>query len=209
MFVKHILNARLGVWEIIEPAEELLGQVRLCPEERVFYRGLKSLSRRQQWLSYRLILPHLLEANAVSGILYDDGGKPRLENGAGHVSATHSGKYAALIFSKTNRVGVDVELIQPKIVKLTHKFLTPAELEYRFSAHTLESLYVIWSAKEALYKLHGGCGLVFSQHIHINHFTFTGSGQVTGRVVRGDETITYTLFYESLDDYILVYAVEQ
>lgn len=201
-------NAGLGVWEITEPVEELLGQVKLSDEEQVFYRGLKSQMRRRQWLSYRLILPQLIDPQAVSGIGYDDQGKPGLENAAGHVSATHSGKFSALIFSKTKRVGVDIEIIHPRIIKLTHKFLNPEELEYRFASHALESLYVIWGAKEALYKLHGGCGLVFSQHIHINPFVFTGNGQITGRVNRGDETLTYTLFYESLEDYILVYTVE-
>ncbi len=205
---KNIPNARLGIWEITEKTEELYRLARLTPSEQDFYKQLKSPLRQQHWLSYRLILPHLVESVAVSGITYDEYGKPHLENGVGHISVAHSGNYAALIISKTNRVGIDIEAIQPKIVRLTHKFLAKEEMEYKFSSRAIESLCVIWCAKEALYKLHGGRGLVFSEHIHINHFTYTGNGHLTGYVTNKRNQNQYTLFYESLDDYILVYTIE-
>ncbi len=208
LFTKYIPNARLGIWEITETTEELYRQARLTPSEQDFYKQLKSPLRQKHWLSYRLILPHLAEPDAVSGIAYDEFGKPYLENGAGQISVAHSGKYAVFIISKTNRVGIDIEAIQPKIVRLTHKFLTKEEMEYKFASRTTESLCVIWCAKEALYKLHGGRGLVFSEHIHINNFTFTGNGNLTGYVTHEHNRTKYRLFYESLDDYILVYTIE-
>ena len=148
------------------------------------------------------------EKEAISGIAYDEFGKPCLENGAGQISVAHSGKYATLIISKTTRVGVDIEAIQPKIIKLAHKFLTKEEMEYTFASRTIESLCVIWCAKEALYKLQGGRGVVFSENIHINNFTFTGNGHLTGYVTREQKRSQYQVFYESLDDYILVYSIE-
>ena len=208
LFTKNLPNARLGIWEITESTDELYRQARLTPSEHDFYKHLKSPLRQKHWLSYRLILPHLIEKEAVSGIAYDEFGKPYLENGAGQISVAHSGKYATLIISKTNRVGIDIEAIQPKIVKLTHKFLTKEEMEYKFASGAIESLCVIWCAKEALYKLQGGRGLVFSEHIHINHLTFTGNGHLTGYVIREHKRSQYHLFYESLDDYIMVYTIE-
>jgi 4'-phosphopantetheinyl transferase len=207
-FTKNLPNVRLGIWEITESTEVLYRQARLTPFEQDFYKQLKSPLRQKHWLSYRLILPHFMEKEAVSGIAYDEFGKPYLENGAGQISVAHSGKYATLIISKTKRVGIDIEAIQPKIVKLTHKFLTKEEMEYKFTSRAIESLCVIWCAKEALYKLQGGRGLVFSEHIHINNFTFTGNGHLTGYVIREHKRSQYHLFYESLDEYILVYTIE-
>lgn len=207
-FTKNIANARLGTWEITESQDELMDLASLSETEQAYLAQLKSPLRRKHWLSYRLILPHLVEPGTVSGITYDGYGKPHLENGDGHISVAHSGKYATLIISKIKRVGVDIEAIQPKILKLTHKFLSKQEMEYKFPSRAIESLCVIWCAKEALYKLQGGKGLVFSEHIHINNFTFTGNGQLTGYVTQGHKRTQYQLFYESLDDYILVYTVE-
>jgi 4'-phosphopantetheinyl transferase len=208
LLIKNLPNARIGIWEINESAEDLYQQARLTPSEQDFFKQLKSQLRQKHWLSYRLILPHLAVQEDVSGIAYDEFGKPYLENGAGQISVAHSGKYATLIISKTNRVGIDIEAIQPKIMRLTHKFMTKEEMEYKFASRTTESLCVIWCAKEALYKLQGGRGLVFSEHIYMNHFTYTGNGHLTGYVNRERNRTQYTLFYESLDDYILVYTIE-
>ncbi len=208
-FTKHTPNARLGIWEITESLDELMGQASLSEAEQAYFAQLKSPLRQKHWLSYRLILPYLVEAEAVSSITYDEYGKPHLENGAGQISVAHSGKYAALIISKNNKVGIDIEAIQTKILGLTHKFLTKEEMEYIFASRTTESLCVIWCAKEALYKLHGGRGLVFSEHIHINHFTYTGNGYLTGYVTQENKRTQYQLFYESIENYILVYTVEE
>ena len=203
---KTMQQAQLGVWEITEDPGELQRMVSLTPAEQQYYSQLQSETRRRHWLSYRLLIPELLPASLVSGISYDGYGKPHLDNDAGHISVAHSGKFATLIISKTQQAGIDIECIRNKILNLSHKFLTEKEKEYRFPAAVTESLYVIWGAKEALYKLHGKRGIHFAEHLWIEPFAYTGNGKVTGHINNGDTHKVYTLFYETLDDYMMVYT---
>ena len=201
-------KACLGVWEVTESPEELIQQVSLSSGEQEFYQQLSTPLRKKHWLAYRLILPHLLEVKPVSGISYDSYGKPVLDNGAGHISVAHSGRFATMIYSRYHQVGIDIEAIQPKIIKLVHKFLSPAELEYKFPAHLTESLCLIWCAKEALYKMYGGRGIVFSDHLHIDRFYYEGTGHITGSVTRDGKKYSHRLHYETIEDYLLVYLCE-
>ncbi len=206
---KDLRHARLGIWEITETPGELYQMASLSSHEEAFYARLKTETRKKHWLSYRLLLPKLLPAHAVSGISYDKFGKPFLDNGAGHISVAHSGKFAALIISEHYQAGIDIEHIQNKILSLTHKFLTGREQEYRFPTAVRESLYVIWCAKEALYKLHGQTGLQFSKHLEVDPFVYTGNGRVKAHIRIGETHRIMELFYETIEDYMLVYTVER
>ncbi len=206
---KNLRHARLGIWEITETSGELYRMARLSSHEKAFYARLKSDTRKKHWLSYRLLLPKLLPAHAVSGISYDNFGKPLLDNGAGHISVAHSGKFATLIISEHYPTGIDIEKIQNKILSLSHKFLSDKEQEYRFPTAVKESLFVIWCAKEALYKQQGQSGLQFRKHLEIEPFAYTGNGRVKGHVRQGETHRVMELFYETIEDYLLVYTVER
>ena len=45
-----------------------------------------------------------------------------------HFSISHCGNYAAAIVSSTQRVGIDIEIPTPKVLRITHKYLHPDEL---------------------------------------------------------------------------------
>ncbi len=205
---KNLPAAVLGIWEITESLETLHQQSSLSAAERSYYATLKSTMRKKHWLSYRLIVPHILPPPSVSGISYDEYGKPLLENGKGYISAAHSGKFAALIASKNNNVGLDIEAINPKIVRLSHKFLSSVEMQYNFAGKETESLCLIWCAKEALYKLFGKGGLSFAEHLHIEPFIYDGQGTVTGKIVKGNINRSFRLYYETLHDYMMVYVID-
>ncbi len=206
---KNLRHARLGIWEITEAPGELYQMASLSSREEAFYARLKTETRKKHWLSYRLLLPKLLPGHAASGISYDKFGKPFLDNGAGHISVAHSGKFAALIVSEHCQAGIDIEHIQNKILGLTHKFLTSQEQEYHFPTTVRESLYVIWCAKEALYKLHGQTGMQFSKHLEIEPFVYTGNGTVIGYIRKGQTQQVMKLFYETIEEYMLVYTLKQ
>ncbi len=200
-------DAVLGIWEITETEEDLYRKVRLSAPEKSFFTSLKSPLRKKHWLSYRLILPHLLSNELVSSMHYDAFGKPHLDNGAGHISVAHSGKYAALIFSRNAEVGVDIEQVKPKIVHLAGKFLSPREEAFnRADSMQAERLCLIWCAKEALYKLYGRKNLSFRAHINIKPFSCQQSGTINGQVMQEGSEKNYLLHYETIDDYKLVYV---
>ncbi len=209
LFCKKIVpSAVLGIWEITESLETLHQQSSLSAAERSYYTTLKSTMRKKHWLSYRLIVPHILPPPSVSGISYDEYGKPLLENGTGYVSAAHSGKFAALIASKNNNVGLDIEAINPKIVRISHKFLSAAEMEYDFAGKETESLSLIWCAKEALYKLFGKGGLSFARHLQVEPFIYDGQGTVTGKIASEHISRSFSVHYETLEGYMMAYVID-
>ncbi len=207
LLTKSINGARLGIWEVTESLEDLRGKVRLTGLEREFFASLQSPLRKKHWLSYRLILPHILRKMPPGGIFYDSFGKPRIVNGAGQISVSHSGRYSVMIASRNKSVGVDIEKVDDKIFRLAHKFLSPGEMEYSFGSFPTESLMLIWCAKEAMYKLHGRGGLSFSRDLFVERFSFEGSGTVTGHIKSMHRITDHQLHYESIDNYLLVYTI--
>ena len=206
---KKLEDAALGVWEISETVEQLWKSVNLSEQELKYYSYLRSDTRRQHWLSYRLILPHLIRPGELTGIEYVQDGKPLVIYGLRQISVTDSGIFSALLASTRIIVGIVIELMSPKIFKVAHKFLNDCELRIVFSSHAMEGLFTIWAAKEALFKLHGRRDLQFREHIRILPFEFQGQGCIQGEIIVKDEPRVYEVCYQTLEDYILVYAVDR
>src|SRR4029079_12821921 len=97
--------------------------------------------------------------------------KPFLPAEQYHFSISHCGDYAAAIVSRTQRVGVDIEMPVDKIMKIQGKFTREQEftmLKSQFSGFNAQSIKedplaelqapdsrlttLIWSAKEAVFK---------------------------------------------------------
>lgn len=207
LFTKHLSEATLGVWEITEPLHELVQDTVLTPEEAKAFQNLKAPQRKKQWLSYRHIIPHLKPHLNRSGILYDAYGKPYPKDRSAFLSVSHAGKFSAMIASKTKHVGIDIECMHPRIHKISAKFLSENEKSWLGPDPGLESLYLVWGAKESLYKLHGKGQLVFSEHLHTEPFVYSGSGEFWGQILNAGKVTRYQLHYETIDDYILVYTM--
>lgn len=206
---KSIQDASIGIWEIKESVEELYGRIKLSYEEEKVFSSLKTPTRKQHWLSYRMILPYLVSDHELSAISYDRYGKPFLDNGVRHISVSHSGKYSALIASPVHSVGVDIERIEKKIERLSHKFLTEQELAEGGRDLSLEALYVMWAAKETLFKLHGKRDILFKDHIYVAPFAPEKEGLVYGTIKSDDGEKMYTVHYQLFEDYVLSYAVDR
>ena len=77
------------------------------------------------------------------------------------------------------------------------------------AASRIEHLHVYWGAKECLYKAYGRRQLDFKGHIHIDPFAYDLSkGYFTGQVKKEAFVGHFELYYEKIDDYMLVYALE-
>ena len=205
---KTIRDASIGIWEINESVEELYASVKLSDQEKEYFSCLKSETRKQHWLSYRLILPYLIQEQEMSAIEYDEFGKPYLNNGVRHISVAHSGKFSALIASQTRNVGIDIEMLHPKILKLSHKFLNKKELRMVFSKNAVSGLCLIWGAKEALFKLYGKRDLQFRENFCIYPFKFRNEGSIYGEICSPSFQKVYKIDYLTIGKYILTYAVD-
>ena len=141
------LNIKWGIWEINEDTAELIREARHLKYFLTTIEQFGSEMRQKQWLAVR-VLTDILQKNAT--IEYLDSGKPTIYDK--FISISHSGKRVAVAISDSREVGVDIQLIDSKVERIKHKFLNDEELN-KFS--TLEDLTIVWSIKEALYKLYG------------------------------------------------------
>lgn len=158
----------IGIWEITESVEELIGMLFLNKEEFDTLYAFSSEVRRKQWLSYRALIRNLVKMDTIYKIYYDEHNKPYLVNPARSISVSHSGKYsAALIDVDASAInGLDIEMIHPKILKVADKFLSAPEMNFLGKDPLLNAI-ILWSAKEAAFKFVGKQGVFMKEHIHI------------------------------------------
>lgn len=156
-------DTKLGIWKIEEEESFFLDVV--MPQ-----RNVSHPHKKLQHLAGRYLLKYLFPDFPVSLIQIADTRKPFLEDEAYHFSISHCGDYAAAIVSKENRVGIDIEIITPKVDKIKHKFLSAAETQ-RAQKHWLQNnhelLTLLWSCKEAVFKWHGLGEVDFKEHIEV------------------------------------------
>ncbi len=201
-------NTKLGVWKITESANKLLPLLTLQKEEIETYDRFSNENRKKQWIASRLILAELFKDNKIS-ITYKDNGKPHLSCGERNISISHTAEFVAVIVSSNAQLGIDIEKIQPRILRVRHKFVSEAESKFiDESSSLLEQLYVIWSAKETLYKLHGIGNLDFRTNLNIEPFSFQGNGCAYAQISTHKSTTKYKLKYEQIEDHLLVYVID-
>jgi 4'-phosphopantetheinyl transferase len=139
-------DTMLAVWKIEESEEHLLAGLQLKQHELEFIASINNGKRLLHWLSTRLLLRTMLNTSDYIDCRMDEHGKPYLVNFENEISLSHSYDYAAVMISKNKKVGVDIELIKPKITRIRQKFLSNEELAFKMS-EDIESLYVCWCAK--------------------------------------------------------------
>lgn len=167
LFYQHNINedVKLGTWRIEEPEGFFLDRVPVKQDVSHPY-------KRLQHLAGRFLLTELYPNFPLEEIQIADTKKPFLKDEKYHFSISHSGYYAAAIASPVHRVGVDIELVTPRIANITKKFLSPEELEFLHSYEFMPQIYhdlatVLWSAKEAVFKWYGDGQVDFRNHMQL------------------------------------------
>jgi 4'-phosphopantetheinyl transferase len=173
-------------------------------DEFAAHEGLTQ-KRETEKKAARHVVKEVLQNQALE-ICYQPSGRPYLENGIG-LSVSHAYDQLAVLFSFTEQqVGIDIEKVRDKVLKIREKFLSARELSDLHDADT-EKYTLYWAAKEAVYKAHDTEGLIFAEQIAIEPFSAEEKkGEIRARVTREGSQRDYCLTYHLLNDYVLVYA---
>jgi phosphopantetheine--protein transferase-like protein len=126
-------------------------------------------------------LPFLFPDFPHDEIEIADTRKPFLPDEQYHFSISHCSDYATAIVSSNNRVGVDVEVITPRVERIKHKFLHADELRFvntLLPSRQVELLTILWSAKEAMYKWYGAGEVDFSDMMRTFPFQLSAAGEI-------------------------------
>lgn len=210
MPITHIkkLSSRtlLGRWSLTETVAELQNHPAL-PEQVKLPASITHEKRQGEWLASRILAYHLLR-QLTSGfyVLENDAtGRPFFKDGSCHVSISHTQNQVVVLVSEEYAVGIDVERIQPKVLRVKDKFLS--ELEQQAIGHDLTSLSIAWSAKETLYKLYGGKQITFIQNLILSPFQPARSGCLPALIQTATFRQKYTVYFELNDDTVLTYCL--
>ncbi len=195
LFYQHNINheAKLGVWSIEEDEEFFLQKVQLQKE-------IRHPHKRLQHLAGRYLLEMLHPGFPLHLIEIAESNKPHLPGTTFHFSISHCGNFAAAIVSENKVVGIDVELVTPKIELIKNKFLSGKEIKL-LSTENFELLTILWSCKEAVYKWYGQGGVDFKSHIVIKNISVNrNSGIVECRFMKNEmkELIIHFNIFENL-----------
>jgi len=198
-------HTRLGLWQLDEPAEELRNA--LPPYVAVEARLEQVHPRRQrEWLASRVLAYRLLQEFDAPPVqlLRNPDGKPYFPNTGFRVSISHSPQLAAVILSDTYEVGIDIEMVSPKALRVQDKFLTENEKKHTGGDEQRTCLY--WSAKETLYKLYSRKRLILKENLAIQ--PTTDPKLLLGRVKTENFSKLYQVNIELLDGHVLTYCID-
>lgn len=170
---------------------------------------LPTQRRQREQMATRVLL-HTLLPHYNGSISYDNNGKPTLANGY-QISVSHSNQWAAIALHPTQAVGIDIEELRPKIVRIADRFLSSSEIEnlqntIRSDHDRLLRYTVYWSAKEALFKWHSKGEVDFKKHLCIYAYN-SGTGKIEAEVRKDESPVALTLHCLKLEEAVCVWIV--
>ena len=193
-------NIAWALWKIEEEESELMSAYPFDNTELGELHEIKVEARRKESLVARLALHHLLAAHGLDPIeiFKDDFGKPHLKGHTAQMSISHTKGYGAAALNLNGPIGIDIEHEREQIVKISKKFVHPDE--HSWAENDLQKLTMIWSAKEALYKLHGRTQLIFADQLKVDNPN--NSSSCKGSIIENGREQKYILYFGEHGDLI-------
>ena len=207
LFYQQNINetTRLAIWGINEDEEFFHLSVPL-------HRHITHPHKKLQHLAGRYLLPFLFSDFPNHEIEVADTRKPFLPNEQYHFSISHCSNYAAAIVSSTQRVGIDVELITPRLERIKTKFLHSNELAFvnsQLASQRLNLLGILWSAKEAMYKWYGAGEIDFSEMMRTFPFKISNEGEINAVFIKSDFEQRLILHYKLFNGLTFVWIASE
>ncbi|MCJ8165178.1 4'-phosphopantetheinyl transferase superfamily protein [Pontibacter sp. E15-1] len=195
----------LGIWQLQENEADLYAALPSYADVSAVA-GKVHPRRRQEWLASRVLVYTLLRhfTEAPLALARNPDGKPYFPGQPLQVSITHSPQLAAVILSDRHEVGIDIELITPKALRVSDRFLAETEKQFTAADETTTCLY--WSAKETLYKLHSQKRLVLKENLLI--CPSSEPNVLTGRVQTENISKLYRIQHEIIQGHVLTYCID-
>ncbi len=193
-------TAHLAIWSIQEPASFFETDIQLASP-------IANEERKIQHLAVRLLFKLMMPEVDLSQLVMADNGKPYLIGLPFHFSFSHCKGYAACAVDYQQSIGIDIEIIHPRIAKVAHKFLNDQEKAMLIGLDEptqLNQLAFLWAAKEAMYKQHEQLGIDFAKDFNILELTNGDRGTVPAQILHKGNQVDVNLDYHFGVDYICV-----
>ena len=151
------------IWHCSEDINFFRSKLNLTNYELEILAKRKNSKKALEFLCSRLLLRLCkLDPNDLS---YNEFGAPILKSGK-FISISHCKNYVTLLLSNQS-CGVDIETKRKQILNIKHKFLNQTDIN-NISMENISDITLIWTLKEAIYKLCQYPGINFKDQIFIS-----------------------------------------
>lgn len=191
-----------GIWKIEEDLPALLSLLDNTDDITTFQQTSQSETRIIERVATRVLLKQLLEDEVK--ISYYTNGKPYLVDSENHISISHTKGYVAVIISRSEVVGVDIEYISDRVKRIRSRFVS--DIEYIDPSNEVLHLLLHWSAKESIYKALSREGVDFKNNLTINKFVPAEKGMFKGAENLTDHHYRFDIQYLIEKEYVLTFA---
>ena len=150
--------------------------------DAVIYHGLhhqaenvRSENRRHEIITEEVMVKELFGENV--SLAHRESGAPYLvekgEEVGTSISISHCEGLVAVAHCRDRKVGVDVEVVSERAVRVQNRVLSDDEIRFAGSSVVLNTL--AWTAKEALFKLIPETGVDFRADLHLDLSSLDGT----------------------------------
>jgi phosphopantetheinyl transferase len=194
IFEEKSTEYHVAVAEICTTVEILYRPIQshLSEMELLYYKGLKSEKRKSEWLGIRSLL--LKMTGKYHEIRYTEQSQPYIENDF-YISITHCKHIIGIILSSRIQTGIDLEIISPRILTISHKFISEEELVDFGESERLKKIYINWCGKETLYKIKQIGGFDFKTDFRITTDHIQTAGKTDAIISINDTIERFELCY--------------
>ncbi len=190
--ISDIDNTRLVLWDMGN--DDILSFIPDLPDD------IHHPKRIREYLTSQKMKSALGLTEPIS---YLENGKPYIKKGPS-ISISHGSEIAGFIQSDKT-IGLDIQLVTPQLGRIRNKYCHPDELKVASESNNeLEYLTLLWSAKEAVFKIYGE-GLVFAEQILIGRLDEQQNiGLAT--VYRNNDTFSHEIRWKWVRNHAIVWS---
>jgi 4'-phosphopantetheinyl transferase EntD len=197
-FLKEIIpkkNIRILIWKIDEKLSELKASFLLTEDQKRELDRRKPISNKKQFLASRKLIK-MAQLNDLNNTFYES---LSLDRNICY-SISHTAKYAVLAVG-TQRIGVDIEFLNPKILNIKSKFINVKENHF-MKSDNIKLITKLWTSKEAIFKCIYENKLSLKKNIVVEKFDIHSTfGQ--GEVYLNDKIIPIYLHFSNFENHQL------
>ncbi len=153
-------------------------------QEQLKIETIRNPGKQLEYAASRYLKHHIFGSKNIA---YDSTGAPFIE-GVGFISLSHTSSYVAVAVCSEHLIGVDIEEIREKSIKLSARFITEEEKAF-FNQEDETDMSTLWSLKECLYKLSDRKQLLFQKDILV----YRKNGTLYGSILKTDGIYEYEL----------------
>ena len=183
-------DIQILIWHIEESLQELSENIQLTVEDLNRLKKLKKSINQKGFYAIRNLL-FSADINPKN-LLYNSMGAPVLKFGK-NLSISHSKTVAGIAYG-SNPLGFDLEYYQKKILKIAPRFLNVEEDFAKKGVNVIEKITLVWTAKEALYKVIQKKGINFSKQLLVAPFEW-GAKSGSAKAFISDQIFHFSLIF--------------